>query len=47
MNTSSKGKHDSDAICPKFNLFLFNPRLVLKCFKALFLESEELYHILF
>lgn len=46
-HVSSTGELDSDAIFLKFNLFLFSSRLVLKCFKALFLESEELHHILF
>lgn len=47
MNVSSKRKHDSDATCAKINIFLFNPTLVLKHFKAVFLESEEVHHILF
>lgn len=39
---SSKGKLDSGAIFLKLNLFLPSSRLVLKCFKAVFLESNEL-----
>lgn len=41
---SSKEKFDSDAVSLKLNLFLPSLRLVLKCFNAVFLESNVLQH---